>query len=74
MKRNMRAYLCSAAAAAAIVIGGMMLLPVEAQAKELTLKDYGNGFYLPESFDLRDSDGKILTSPTLEPSQWGAGR
>lgn len=51
----------------------MMLFPVKAQAKELTLKDYGNGFYLPEDFNLRDSDGKILTAPKLDTSLWGAG-
>ena len=54
-------------------IGVMILLPIKTQAKELKIKDYGNGFYLPEDFDLRDSDGKILTAPKLDTSLWGAG-
>ncbi len=73
MKKNIRSYICSVAAAVAIVTGGMMMIPIKAQAEELTLVDYGDGFYLPEDFNLRDSDGKIYTAPKLDTSQWGAG-
>ena len=54
-------------------LGGIMLFPIRAYATELTLTDYGDGFYLPTSFDLRDADGKILTAPKLDTSLWGAG-
>ena len=73
MKNIMRNCICSMVAMAAVAIGAMMLAPAEVQAKELVLKDYGNGFYLPEDFNLRDSDGKILTAPKLDTSVWGAG-
>ena len=54
-------------------LGGIMLFPIRAYATELTLTDYGDGFYLPTNFDLRDADGKILTAPKLDTSLWGAG-
>lgn len=47
--------------------GGMLLLPMTAKGEEVTLKDMGNGFYLPASFDLKTSDGSLMTSPKIRP-------
>ena len=54
----------------AFILGAFLLLPITANAKEMTLKDYGNGFYMPADLKLTDADGKIYKSPTLDPSLW----
>ncbi len=52
---------------------GLFLFPVTTHASELTLKDYGNGFYLPTTFELKGADGSMLTAPTMDPSVWKPG-
>ena len=56
-----------------VAAGGLILLPMTLDAEEVTLKDMGNGFYLPTSFELRDSDGSLRTSPKIDPALFEAG-
>lgn len=54
----------------AFILGAFLLLPITANAKEMTLKDYGKGFIMPADLKLTDEDGKIYKSPTMDPSLW----
>lgn len=51
----------------------VLFFPISAKAKELTLTDQGNGFYLPDTFELKGADGSFLTAPLIDPSLFAAG-